>query len=418
MTLWLAGQHYVQVGRNAIARPESSDFYKFVLSAHRIDKGFSMYWLVPPKAHIGDPCHRDTPESEVHFEHPEPSQLNLGGRIPCLGPNLNQPVFMVFMAPIARLPYPQAWWVWAACSSACLVLSVWMLTGALTGNTSQRVIWSIWGCALMLVQYPTLANFSLGQMGTVIFFLLTATWWMGASSRPLQAGIYLGLAISLKPFLILMLPAITLTRHFRILTMATLTIFGLAALGAWTYGTDAYLQYIQVAKNITWTATNWNGSWYGLFDRYFISRAHSDWPASQGPSWLLATVCSFLTLVIAAWQIWIQAKLSQENGWNAAFAIGIPTALLASPLGWAYYFPALALSLGAAWRNSQELKRKRTLQLLLLIPAAMNVVPIELQASPTALHPAAWLGIDAWHFFTLIVYFFTPLISFNTSKLK
>jgi hypothetical protein len=404
MALWLAGQHYLQVGRNAIARPTSSDFYKFALSAHRVDQGFSMYWLVPPKARIGDPCHRDTPESDVHFEHPQPGLLNLGGPTPCLGPNLNPPVFMVFMAPIARLPYQQAWWVWAAFSSACMVLSVWLLTGALAANTGQRVIWSIWGCALLFLQYPTLANFSLGQMGGVIFALLTSSWRMGASRRHIQAGIFLGLAISLKPFLILLMPALALTRHFRVLTTATLTIAGIATLGACVYGMDAYTQYIQVTKNITWTATNWNGSWYGFLDRYFISISNSDWPTSRGLSWLLATMCSALTAGVAGLHIRHRAKLSPRSGWNAIFVTGIPVTLLISPLGWVYYFPALALSLTIAWRNANQTKLIPNYRLLLLIPAAMNLVPIELQASPTLSHPAAWLGIDSWHFFTLFAF--------------
>ncbi len=408
--LVLVGQHYFQVGNNAISRPESSDFFKFYVSAQRLDQGYSMYWLVPPKRRQGDPCHRDTPEQEVHFEHAEPSLMNLGGPLPCLGPNLNPPMFMVFMRPLVALPYAKAWWTWAGMSSLCVVLSAWLLAGHWVQRAAHQAMWTLWGSAALFVLYPTLANFTLGQVGTHLLLLLTLAWRLAHRHRLLQAGCVLGLAISLKPFLGTLLLALALARQWRALTAALITVVCLTCVGAWAYGLVSYLQYLQVAKNITWTAANWNGSWYGWFDRYFISSPGSDWPESMGLSWELATACALATLVAAGARIRQNMQKSSGDTWDAVFAMGVPATLLASPLGWVYYFPMLALSGVIVWRHVHLHAPHSAAKLALWIPVAMCLVPVGLQASPTPLHHAEWLGVDSWFVYTLLAHFGTSWV--------
>lgn len=405
------GQHCLQVGRNAISRPESSDFFKFVVSAQRLDQGFSMYWLVPPKRRQGDPCHRDTPEQAVHFDATEPSLMNLGGPMPCLGPNLNPPVFMVFMRPLLALPYAQAWWTWAAISSLCVVWSAWLLAGHWFRQAGHRAMWTLWGSAGLFLLYPTLANFTLGQVGTLLLCLLTLTWRLASHHRLLQAGCVLGLAISLKPFLASLLLALVLARQWRALAAALVTVMCLSGVGAWVHGLDAYLQYLQVAKNITWTAANWNGSWYGWFDRYFISREDSDWPVSMGLSWRLATASALLTLLVAGASIRQAIRKSPAADWDAIFALGVPATLLVSPLGWAYYFPLLALSGVIAGWHVHRYAPHSAAKLALWIPVAMCLVPVGLQASPTPLQPADWLGVDSWFGYALLAHFGTCVLA-------
>jgi hypothetical protein len=414
--LVVMGQHYFQVGHNATSRPESSDFFKFHVSAQRLDQGFSMYWLVPPKRRQGDPCHRDTPEQAVHFEHPEPSLMNLGGPQPCLGPNLNPPVFMVFMRPLLALPYAMAWWTWAGMSSLCVILSIRLMAGRWVQRVGHRALWTLWGSSALFLLFPTLANFTLGQVGTLSLFLLTQTLRLAHSHRLLKAGCALGLAISLKPFLGMLLLALILARQWRALVAALITVMCLAGVGAWVYGPDAYLQYLQVAKNITWTATNWNGSWYGWFDRYFISKTGSGWPESMSLSWRLATGCALITLLVTGVGIRQAMRKSPADTWDAIFALGLPAALLVSPLGWVYYFPILALSGVIAAYHIQRDAPHSAAKLALCIPAAMCLVPVGLQASPTPLQPADWLGMDSWLGYTLLAHFGVCMVAMTSNQ--
>jgi Glycosyltransferase family 87 len=392
------GQHYFEVGQNAAKRPVSSDFYKFYLSALRLQQGYSMYWQVPPKLRRGDPCHRDTPPAQVHFSHPDPGPLNLGGESPCLGPNLNPPIFMTIIQPLAQLPYELAWWVWAAFSIGSALLSAWFLTVGLGEVSREKLLPSASAALMLLAFYPTLANFTLGQVGALMLLLLTLTWRSGAKGHQLWSGFWLGLVIGLKPFFIVLLPALWASRKWRASLMALGTALSLSAMGALIYGIAEYKNYMEVGRNISWYGTNWNGSWFGFFDRYFISRQEGDWPATLPWSRGCAILCATVTFVVCLELIRRRYRNDQASDWNAIMAMSLPMSLLITPLGWSYYLPIVTLSLVIAWRQIPDAAANRnTYRLALALPTTMAMVPITLKPSPTPMDPAQWYGLDAWY---------------------
>jgi hypothetical protein len=394
-------QHYIQSGNQAISRPTSSDFYKFYISAQRVQQGYSMYWLVPAKLKQGDPCHRDTPADQVHFVDNRPGILNLGGDTPCLGPNLNPPIFMAVMQPLALMPYAWAWWTWAAISTCSLLLAAWVLSGSITETPERRPWRWMWMSLALFAFYPTLANFSLGQVGSMLLLLFTLAWHKASVDRELRSGFWLGLAIGVKPFFIVLLPALLVAKQWRACWMALATAAALSALGCLIYGFDAYQHYTAVANNITWFATNWNGSWFGLFDRYFISKADGGWPATMPLSRTYATICAATTFAMCMWLIRHLSRLNPSAAWDAILAIGLPMTLLITPLGWAYYLPILCISVLTAWRHIPvESINRNALRLSLALPVCMSMVPITIKPSPTPLNPADWYGLDAWYWYT------------------
>jgi hypothetical protein len=403
--------HYVQIGKNAVSRPATSDFYKFYLSAKRLDEGYSMYWLVPPKLERGNPCHRDTPPTDVHFGSTDPGRLSLGGDLPCLGPNLNPPAFMLVMQPLSRLPYSQAWWAWAACSSLCIVASVLLLAGATARTKMGRLNWTVWGSTLLFAHYPTLANFELGQLGSLMLLLVTLSWQQSQKGNLSKAGIWLGLVIALKPFLAVLLPGLLMCRQWRTLVNACLAIFILAIIGLSIYGVKSYSDYWAVAGNITWASTNFNGSWLGFFERYFISQANSTWPTTRQLAGILASICSICTYMALLHRL-RKISFTTSQVMTPILAIGLPSALLISPLGWAYYIPMLWLSTYLAWANTIHDPFRTTTRLFLILPAIMAMPPISLSPSPTINSPADWAGLDSWYFYALGVYCFSSFRAF------
>lgn len=410
------GSHYYQTGINAISRPPSSDFHKFYLSAQRLRAGLSMYWLVPPRDRRGDACHPDTPDEERAATMPLAGRLTLGGELPCLGPNLNPPVFMALMQPLSQLPYAQAWWIWAAFSSICAVIGVWLMTNQPGRTLLDRLFLTLLGSTALFSFYPTLANFSLGQMGTALLPLLTLTWIELHRHRFGPAGTWLGLAIALKPFLGFMLLGLLALQQWKAIVIALLTILMLSAFGAMLYGISAYQDYALVANNVHWTATNWNGSWFGFIDRAFISQADLDWPTMRPLSKTLGTICAMATLATLLWRLRHMPRQGSSDGIDALFALGLPVTLLASPLGWMYYFPALALSVFIAWQHTNRHSARRTMRWALLLPVTMSLVPITLQPSPSPLNPAQWWGIDAWYFYALIALAGAALASLHSKS--
>jgi hypothetical protein len=400
---------YWQAGHQAASRPISSDFYKFYLSAGRIDQGYSMYWLVPPKWRQGDPCHRDTPPAHIHFDHPAPSLLNLGGDTPCLGPNLNPPVFMLAMRPLARLPYVQAWWLWALATSGALMLAAWLYASTSTqSNTPKALRWA-WSCIALFAFYPTLGNFSLGQLGGLLLPLFVLAWRHGTRGQIWRSGLYLGLAIALKPFFLVILPCLVAARQWPACRAAIASAAAVTGLGWLIFGGDAYRQYALVAGNISWFGTNWNGSWFGFFDRYFIARGDGSWPDTMALSHGFALGCAGLTFALCGYFVHRFTRHHPEGAWDAVMALGLPMALLVTPLGWAYYLPICTLSWVISWRQlgTAPGRAPRAVRLLLALPLAMAMVPLTIKPSPTPLDPGTWYGLDAWYSFTLVVWFAT-----------
>jgi len=416
LALAALGHHYVQVGTNAITRPSSSDFYKFYLSAERVRAGQSMYWLVPPRERQGDACHPDTPDVDRASTMPLPGRLTLGGELPCLGPNLNPPIFMAVMLPLSLLPYGQAWWIWAAFSSICTVFSVWLLAVSKQRATTEHMRWTLLGSTALFAYYPTMANFSLGQLGSVLLPLLAMGWFDLRKGRPVRSGLWLGLAIGIKPFLGVLLLGLFVLGNWKALISATCALLGLSALGALIFGMSACQDYVLVAGNVSWTASNWNGSWFGFFDRYFGGQANANWPANKPLSKALGTALAVLTVGLWAWITRGQHRRAATNGVDALFALGLPVALLTSPLGWVYYFPVLTLSGFIAWQHTSHAADPRPLRLALLLPVVMSVVPISLKPSPSPLSPTLWYGVDAWYFYSLLIALFAYSVAMRPNR--
>lgn len=393
--------HYRQTGLNAVSRPASSDFYKFYLSAQRVKGGLSMYWLVPPREQLGDACHPDTPDEQRQSKLPPAGPLTLGGDLPCLNPNLNPPVFMVIMLPLSMMPYAQAWWIWAGFSSTCALIGIWLLTGTYNHRPRMRAFWMLIGSAAMFAYYPTLANFSMGQMGTVLLPLISLAWLYLKRGKALYSGCWLGLAVGLKPFLGLLLLGLVVLRCWRALGSAVLVISGMCAAGACFFGADAYRDYASLAANVSWTASNWNGSWYGFFDRLFSGFGGLNWATTKQLSIALAITFSMITTGIWLTMIRQQNRLHSSCRIDALFMLGVPTSLLTSPLGWVYYFPLLILSGFIALKHSTKLADPRPVRLALLLLAVMASIPISLKAAPSLLAPTAWQSMDAWSCYTL-----------------
>lgn len=412
--LW---QHYAQIGKSAVLRPISSDFYKFYLSAERLRTGLSMYWIVPPREHLEDPCHPDNTKREAAYTAPSLNKMYLSDELMCLGPNLNPPFFMTVMLPLSQAPFPLAWITWASVSSLLAVGAIWILTNAPGRTLGVRLFWLFVGCTTLFAYYPTLANFSMGQLGTMLLFLLALGWQDLRNGIQWRTGIWLGLAIGIKPFVAALLVGIVALGLWRTLfftaSTTALTIF----VGLKLFGESHYHDYLRVISDVSWTASNWNGSWFGFFDRYFSSQSDSTWPASKPLSKALGASLSALSLMTLFWSTRHVAPQPLSKRIDTLFMVGVPIMLLVSPLGWAYYFPILAISLCTGWMLSKNLRDTRPLRMGLILGGLMSTVPITLKRIPTSLNPSVWYGVDAWYTYSLVVIVATGiLITIRTKK--
>lgn len=394
--------HYQKLGRHAVTRPVSSDFYKFHLSAERMKAGLSPYWMVPARQQRGDPCHPDTPPDAPGVKWPEPSRTQLGGEHPCLGPNLNPPIFMAFMLPLSGLPYPVAWWTWAAVSLMCGLATLWLMLGSLPMSRRERAAWMPIASTAMLLYYPAMANFELGQLGLVLCLPLAAGWIALRQGQPMRAGIWWGVLIAIKPFMAVLLVALACVRHWRAICASLGVLAMLYALTVLAYGWEMHADYLSLAGNVHWTAASWNGSWIGFFDRFFSGHPDSDWPANRTLSKALGSTAAMLTLAVMV--LALRRKRDDLCSADAVIALAPVTALLITPLGWLYYLPWTIISVLAACLGKVSADNRWTTTALATFVVA-STVPVTLKPSPSPLNPSTTHLLDNWVLLCLVLLF-------------
>lgn len=398
---WLS-QFYFAAGQRATTYPDSTDFYKFLLSAQRLKSGQSMYWLVPPRKHLGDPCHPSTPPEQARRQGNVPDGLLLDRDDPCLGPNLNLPIFMVLVQPLTALSFEQAWWIWTAASLACGVLGMALLVRTLVRDASLRPLATLAGSAALFLYYPTLANASLGQVGTLLLPVLVLAWRALRCNDAMWAGLWLGLAVSFKPFLAILWLGLLPQKQLRPFAATGLTIAVLGMMSWALFGIDMHRHYLLLVSDVTWNGTNWNAAWAGVTERFFSGQASSVLPQGSLQARAWAAGLSLLTLALVAWRLRKTDHSTLQDA-DALMALGLPAALLISPLGWAYYFPMLALPFVTLWQRTAALPATRSWRMGLLLPLVLSMATIVIRPSPRPETPTVWWGIDSIYCYALIV---------------
>ncbi|MFA5960040.1 MAG: glycosyltransferase family 87 protein [Tatlockia sp.] len=269
-----------------------------------------------------------------------------------LSANLNPPFVFFLFKPFALMPYPKALFCWT-------LLSFFAgLSGAMLAfyHAFSRVFFSRHWLILMgvyLSLFSTLMNFSIGQAGLLLLFLIMLGYHFYLGEHNVLAGILWGLAAALKFFpALLFVFAIKQKRPtlalFMVLTL--LLAFGIPLL---CYGTAIYGQYLAMMAKVFWYGDNWNGSLYGFLFRFIANRALVD---------------SLYLILLGLMLCWYLKKMRLFNADypHQPFCLTLVMMLLMSPLGWLYYFPLLLFPLAIAF-SSKALSLRTALCTLLCL---------------------------------------------------
>src|SRR5262249_19158974 len=131
-----------------------------------------------------------------------------GGEIQYL--NLNPPHFHLLILPFARLPLDQAGLVWMGLSVFALIVSILLIAHEL------GIVWSPFRalattCATLAFA-GTQAFFLTGQISTLLLLAMTAAWIAARRGRWMSASVWIGGCLSVKPFLLIVLPYLAAKR--------------------------------------------------------------------------------------------------------------------------------------------------------------------------------------------------------------
>lgn len=386
--------------------PESTDFYKFYRSGERLRHGLGMYWPSLARVSPGDPCFRGT--------NSEPKGP-LAGTVQCLHPNLNPPFFAAVAWPLAGLGYAPAWMMWSVGSLLCGLLAVSIAMCDVFSR--HRLVATVFGWAALLAYFPTYATLSYGQVTLFLMLLLVLGWRALRHGTEVSAGVWLGLAASLKPFVLLVLPALLVARLGRAAASCAITCLLAAALGLHLVGWEGHLAYLQSARDISWLAASWNGSVAGYFSRIFGGSENLPWLHAPAVGRALTAVVSVLLLVGSGVLLWRSSSRPRSLRVDLLFALLLPSMLLVSPLGWLYYFPFLLLGGLLVWRMSALLVHVPMLRGGLLALLLLTAVPRALEPAQDMSSAYFWFWAGAlYHYALLALWALTTIVGWRVSR--
>lgn len=344
-----------------------TDFGKFYNSQQMFVQGKNIYspiYFVRHKINF-----KSTPPRLVKSKHVQVLQL---------GSNLNPPFFTLLSFPFAYLSYSHALWLWTFLSILAGSLAVLLLQHKLDPSSLSRS-----SSLLLLIgffsYFPSFVSLQFGQVSLLLLPLLVLAWRAAQDKKTLKAGIFLGFAASLKPFIGLFLFYFLIRKEWRGFFSFIATVVICIMSTAIVFGLDTYLSYYHACQQIKWAASSWNVSLYGFLLR-LIGGNESNAALIALPG-LIAFVYPLLTALIFLAIIRFllpQANIESSQKTNLDFSIVLLGMLLLSPLGWFYYFPFLSIPLLILWDMSKKGIYPIALPLCLATLVLFSNIPINL----------------------------------------
>ena len=314
------------------------------------------------------------------------------------GRNLNLPHANVALLPLTALAPSAALPVWLALSVLALA------------DTGRRTIRGTdarlgWFGALALFVYllawaPTAAMVLTLQVSLLVMWVVALAWLHARRGEWASAGLWLGLAGSVKPFLLVSLPYLAIRRQWTALGCALAAVGGMVALGIAVFGLESYREWLRQAGEITWTAHYMNASITGVLERW-IGRSSGYAPLFRAPGLVapLGIAASGLVGLFTLRRIARDGQSSEviDSEWVA----WLLASLLMSPLGWIYYFWLALPPLVVVSVRSAPWARRRTSDLMWLF----GVVGLLWFASMTVWGQPRWwatLTLGSMYFWALM----------------
>jgi alpha-1,2-mannosyltransferase len=317
--------------RTMTNRMHMNDFGKFYYSARAFLDGGDMYG--------------PSPATRLPFEgSPQLEFLNM-----------NPPHFHLLVMPFALLAPDTAVTLWIVVSILALFASLVLIGREIGVNWTPVVMLAV---ALGVLAFSgTQAFFLTGQLSMLLMLATTLCWIEARHGRWVAAAIWMGIGISVKPFELIFVPYLLLTRRIRAAWVALMTTAACFAVGLLVFGVDNYQEWVRaLGESSQWVWAEMNASILGLFSRMFEVQPIVA-TVSVRPDlvklWIVAAgLVGVTTLAIVA----VDAGTATVD---RAFALLLVAAVLMSPLGWIYYMtipagPIAAIVLASAQRRSHR----------------------------------------------------------------
>ena len=379
VVLWLV--FYAATGRFMATRMHMNDFGRFYYSARLFLDGQDMYGPSPA-----------TPVVVA----PNVTHAFL---------NMNPPHFHLLVLPFALLPPATALVSWTVASLLSLGVCLFLIVRELGVKLSVARL--LWGLLAILTFAATGTIIATGQVSLLLLLPVTVAWLAARRGAWTQAGAWLGLAMSVKPFLFIFVAYFLLRRRPRAAVTALLVVAGAFLTGLGVFGVPSHVAWLRALEATDWSWAAMNGSILGALSRmlsespYFTPFVSA--PGLVRPLWLCGAAIAGVLTLAAAW------RDDSPEAVDRGFVLVLVGAQLVSPLGWIYYFwlpvgPAAALVANwleqrrerSASRSEPPLVRWRNLLLWTSLPCLMWPLGLVTARQPSALATATLGSVYFW----------------------
>ena len=239
------------------------------------------------------------------------------------------PAFALIMAPLGALDEDAGKMLWFAISLGLLATLLRWSVVTLPGRRLSQLTLA-WITVILMAKFY-LHELVLGQTNALLGALLVGALVAVQRDRPLAAGALVGAAVFVKPYALILMPWLLVTKGSRAIAMAASVVAaGLllpVVVYGWTGNQDLLRGWLRTVTDST--TPNLLGN-----DNVSIASMWAKWLGPGAPATILTllTLATIGALVIAAWR-WRRGVPAPEYLEFALLMLLIP---LVSPQGWDY----------------------------------------------------------------------------------
>jgi hypothetical protein len=253
------------------------------------------------------------------------------------------PPSILHFLPLGLFDLHTAWIVNYLYLIALFILLVWLLKNTFWPNGGIIALGAV--AALLVVNYPTGLVFQFSQTNFILLVFLLLMW--RAREQP-RAGMWLALAISVKPLVAALALFLLLQKRWRAILSLVLTLGILSIITLVIYGSETFFGYSPTSKL---PLEVYNESINQSLLATILRITDYELVSSQSP--LFHPVFLMGALILTAITAWIVYRLpGTENRW--ALALLIPFALLIYPTTLHHYGVFLILPLLLIWSEREK----------------------------------------------------------------
>lgn len=243
--------------------------------------------------------------------------------------------------PLIILPYGIAQGIWVTGSFACVFLAVFLMLRLLGKDKPIRSLdYPAW-ISLALLFFPTKFTLGMGQVNLIVLVLVLLSVSLAGNAREGLAGVCYGLAVLLKPHLVLIAPAYLLTGFGKTVFYALILNGSAMAITGWFFGWELFSDYFHVVVPPL-AVFKGRELYYNQGVQAFLSRTV--------PVMTAAKMSAILSVSVYAGGAVVVHRIRKNAGsGREAVAVFLALLLFIEPLAWQHHYVFILPLLMFSW---------------------------------------------------------------------